>query len=114
MVQHPRMKILIIVSVLLIGILHAAKNDHFPDLINSEPWLYWQRLGVFHQKLPKRLKMESVVIQERIKQKILRIKIANILGQAKKLNVKTRTNTKKSANMKSARFARFNQYHKRP
>ena len=96
---------------MLISIAHSEKNDKFPDLINSEPWLYWQRLGVFHHKLPKRAKIESIVIEQRIKQKVLRMKISKMLGQVKKLNDKTKANTTKKAKKKSARFNKFKQFH---
>ena len=77
----PRMKSSTIISFLLIGIVQSGKNDKFPELINSEPWLYRQRLGVFHHKLPKRAKKESIVI----KQQLIRMKIAKMIGQVKKL-----------------------------
>ena len=108
------MKSSTIISFLLIGIVHSEKNDKFPDLINSEPWLYWQRFGVFHHKLPKRAKIESIVIKQRIKQQILRMKISKMLGQVKKLNGKKKANSNKKLKTKSTRFNKFNQFHKRP
>ena len=105
------MKSSLIIAVLLIGIVLSEKNDKFPDIINSEPWLYWQRLGVFHHKLPKRANMESIVIRQRIKQKLLRMKIAKMLGQVKKLNGKTKTNSKHEPKSKSPRFNKFNRFH---
>lgn len=106
-----RMQSSIIISFLLISIAHSEKNDKFPDLINSEPWLYWQRLGVFHHKLPKRAQKESIVIKQRIKQQRLRMKIAKMLGQVKNLNDKTKENTAIKARKKSARLNKFNQFH---
>ena len=108
------MKSTLIILFLLIGIVHSEKNDKFPDIVNSEPWLYWQRLGVFHHKLPKRANMESIVIRQRIKQKLLRMKIAKMLGKVKKLNDKTKANSKKTAKVKSARFNKFSQFHTKP
>ena len=108
------MKSSLIIAVLLIGIVRSEQNDKFPDLVNSEPWLYWQRLGVFHHKLPKRANIETMVIQQRIKQKLLRMKIAKMLGKVKILNGKTKANSKKNAKSKSARFNKFNQFHTKP
>ena len=108
------MKSSLIIAVLLIGIVRSEQNDKFPDLVNSEPWLYWQRLGVFHHKLPKRANIETMVIQQRIKQKLLRMKIAKMLGKVKILNGKTKANSKKNAKVKSARFNKFNQFHTKP